>query len=112
MEQFCKVNGVEYPAQSFVGKLKDASWDDRFTKVITLQMTYAQALEIFTDGVAWSIVNRWTDEETGEPMMEEFDNSEFNIPGEITDFRNGFISIKLGKETDLEEAYELLYGGE
>ena len=112
MQQFCKVNGVEYPAIGFDGKLRDAEWDNRFTKVINIRMTYAQAVELFTDGVAWSIVDRWVDEETGEEMTQEYDNSELCIPGPITDNRDGTLSIKMGKETDLEEAYELLYGGE
>lgn len=35
----------------------------------------------------------------------------FNIAGDVTDHRDGTVSITMGRMTDLEEAYELLYGG-
>ena len=43
---------------------------------------------------------------------DEYDNSDFNIAGDVTDHRDGTMSIKMGKATDLEDAYELLYGGD
>ena len=118
--RYCKINGVEYPAIEFLGRMMDSDWDQRETKVIHLEMTYDQAIELFVDGCAWSIVDVWEedvmDPETGEihtvPRREEYDNSDFNIGGPITDNRDGTLFIKMGKETDLEEAYELLYGGE
>lgn len=112
MKQYCKINGTEYPAISFFGKLNDSEWDNRATKTITLEMTYTQAMELFADGCSWSIVDRWVDEATGEEVVEEYDNSDFFVAGDVTDHRDGTLSIKMGRETDLEEAYELLYGGE
>lgn len=112
MRQYCKINGTEYPAISFYGKLNDSEWDNRETKTITLEMTYAQAMSLFVDGCSWSIVDRWVDEVTQQEMYAEYDNSDFSIPGPLTDNRDGTLAIKMGKETDLEEAYELLYGGE
>lgn len=41
----------------------------------------------------------------------DYDNSQFNVAGSVTDNRDGSFSIKMGMTTDLEEAYELLYGG-
>ena len=41
----------------------------------------------------------------------EWDNSEYNIAGDITDHRDGTITVKMGKLTDLEEAYEIMLGG-
>jgi hypothetical protein len=41
----------------------------------------------------------------------EFDNSEYNIAGDLTDHRDGTITAKMGKLTDLEEAYEIMLGG-
>ena len=86
---------------------------------------------LFVDGVAWSIVQReevpvyQVDEDgkavlgengnpiqTGTEMQEnEFDNSEYNIAGDLTDHRDGRITAKMGKLTDLEEAYEIMLGG-
>lgn len=52
-----------------------------------------------------------------EPVIEttegvnEYDNSEFSILGDTIIAADGTVSIKMGKPTDLELAYELLYGG-
>ena len=111
--QFCKINGTEYPAIAFYGRMKDEEWDDRETVTIHLPMTYAQAMELFVDGCAWSIIDEFIDGETNQVTQRvEFDHSAFYVPGDVTDHRDGTLSIKMGKETDLEEAYELLYGGE
>lgn len=106
---FVKINNREYPAAIF-GKMQDRDWDGRQSKTIKLAMSYADASQIFVDGLSWSIICE--DEAEGEVMREEFDNSDFNIAGDITDHRDGTLSVTMGKETDLEEAYELLYGGE
>ena len=51
------------------------------------------------------------------PIMEdvdasvEYDNSAFSVRGDIIGHQDGTVSVKMGKLTDLEEAYELLYGG-
>ena len=50
--------------------------------------------------------------QTGTKIQEaEWDNSEFCLAGDITDHRDGTITVKMGKLTDLEEAYELMLGG-
>lgn len=95
-----KINDTLYPAV-IAGKMQDASWDNRSTKTITLEMDYATANELFVDGVEWSIVD---DENT------EYDNSEYTLAGDITDHRDGTMSIKMGKMTDLEEVLEAMYG--
>lgn len=118
--RYCKISGTEYPAIEFLGRMRDSDWDNRETKVIHLEMTYNLAMSLFVDGCSWSIVEEWDEEvedpETGEitivPRREEYDNSDFNIAGDVTDHRDGTMSIKMGKPTDLEDAYELLYGGE
>lgn len=108
---YLKVNDKLYPA-TFYGKMRDVEWDDRESKTIRLEMTYEVAIDLFhVDGVSWSIVDEWVDEETGETVQQEYDNSDFSIAGDITDHRDGTMSVKMGKPTDLEEAYELLYGG-
>lgn len=122
---FVKVNGTLYPA-AVSGRLADSEWDGRASKAITLEMSYAEANELFVDGVAWSIVEQnevptyaedgsYAYDENGNQIMEtqttEYDNSEYNLAGDITDHRDGTITAKMGKLTDLEEAYEIMLGG-
>lgn len=44
-------------------------------------------------------------------IPEEYDNCEYSLAGDIIDHRNGFVTVKMGKLTDLEAALELLLGG-
>ena len=115
---FVKINNTLYPATT-IGRVTDKDWDSRASKAITLEMDYATAISLFVDGLAWSIVQQQEvpvyDEDgaqTGTEMHEtEFDNSEYNIAGDLTDHRDGRITAKMGKLTDLEEAYEIMLGG-
>lgn len=126
---YVKINDALYPA-NINGKTEDSEWDKRESKAITLEMDYETAKSLFVDGLSWSIVCdaqrkvAQTDEEgnpvldeNGNPVyvvedyIEEYDNSEFCIAGPITDNRDGTMTVKMGKLTDLEEAYEILLGG-
>lgn len=115
---YIKINDTRYPA-TVNGKLSDAAWDNRASKAITLDMDYATASALFVDGVAWSIVQEQevpTFDENGvesftEMQTTEFDNSDYCIAGDITDHRDGTVTVKMGKLTDLEEAYEIMLGG-
>lgn len=120
---YVEIGGVRYPA-AINGLFEDREWDKRETKSITLEMTYDEAVKTWVDGAAWSIIcedeitqlvvdedgNAVIDEETGEPIYETtvrtevYDNSEFSIAGDITDHRDGAITVKMGKLTDLEVA--------
>lgn len=115
-----KVNGQTYDA-IIDGKMSDNEWDGRESKAITLEATYAEVVALFPNDTAWKIVQ--TDEiplydENGNPTGEtkmvitEYDNSEFCISGDIIDHRDGTCTIKMGKLTDVEAAYELLFGGD
>ena len=99
-----KLNGNLYPAD-FAGKMNDIEWDRRESKTIIFApgLTVAQVEQLLGDDVAWSIYDDVEDI--------EYDNSEFRVLGDITLHPTGEISVKMGKPTDLEEAYELLYGG-
>ncbi len=123
---YVKVNGTLYPA-TIDGQMQDYTWDNRETKTITMQGTYDEIVGLFKDGTPWSIVMKETVQkrnedgspvldEAGNPVTEEqtseWDNSEFAMSGPITDNRDGTVSIKMGKPTDLEDAMELLLGGE
>lgn len=110
MSIYIKVNNTEYPA-TVKGERTDRSWDNRDTKTIYLTMTHDEAATLLPSGTPWSIVQRDTqdvlDEQgqsTGEAqeIVNEYDNSEYSIAGEITDYRDGTVSIKMGKPTETE----------
>ena len=107
MSIYVKVKNTEYPA-TVDGVNNDRTWNGRDTKTVTLTMTHADAAALFVDGLAWSIVfqgDTYTDPETGEtvtPAVEEYDNSDYSVAGPITDNRDGTVSVKMGKPTQLE----------
>lgn len=113
MAIYVEINGNLYPA-SITGRLHDSDWDNRESKAIKVEMSYADAVNIFVDDVKWSIVQDMEemvehfDDETGEVTyesvlkQESYDNSEYNIAGDIIDHRNGSITIKMGKLTAAE----------
>ena len=110
MSIYIKVNNTEYPA-TVNGVNNDRSWDGRDTKTITLTMTHAEVAELLPNNTPWSIVQRdMVDvlDEQGQPtgetkeVVNEYDNSEYSIAGDITDHRNGTVSIKMGKPTEAE----------
>ena len=107
---YFKANGTEYPA-SIAGKIMDRDWGNRESKVVTLTATYAQAAQLFVDGLVWSIVQRDTVPvygEDGQPtgemteQVQEWDNSDFCVAGPITDNRDGTCTCKMGKKTEAE----------
>ena len=103
MSIYIKVNNTEYPA-AINGNPKDRSWGDRDTKTVTLTMTHAEAAALLHDNTPWSIVQRDMVEvldETKE-VVNEYDNSEYSLAGDITDHRDGTVSIKMGKPTESE----------
>lgn len=115
---FVKINNTLYPA-TVSGRVEDRDWDNRESKSIKLEMDYATAKELFVNGLAWSIVQK--DEvpvydengvQTGTEVREtEYDNSEYILAGDLTDHRDGTVTAKMGKLTPLEEAYEMMLGG-
>lgn len=121
---YIKVNGEVYPAK--IGRKGiDHGWDDREIKEVTLAMSYAEVLSLLPDNTPWSVIvkepmldddgNQALDE-SGNIVLEEdgteVDMSEYSMSGDITDHRYGTVTIKMGKPTDLENAYEMLIGGD
>ena len=117
---YIKTNGTEYPA-NIAGRMADRDWGGRKSKSITLTMTHAEGVQLFVDGLAWSIVQRDTvpvydadGNPTGETteQVQEWDNSDYCVAGPITDNRDGTITAKMGQKTDsdilaeLEAAYD------
>ena len=110
MAIYIKVNNTEYPA-AVNGVNNDRTWGERDTKTVTLTMTAAEAAALLPDNTSWSIVQReMVDklDEQGQPTGEmveqvnEWNNSEYSLSGDITDHRNGTVSIKMGKPTETE----------
>ena len=112
---YFKANNTEYPA-SIAGKVTDRDWGGRESKSVTLEIEYTAASQLFVDGLSWSIVQRDTvpvydkdGKPTGETeeQIQEWDNSDYNVAGSITDNRNGTCTCKMGKKTPLETEQEL-----
>ena len=110
MADFIKVNGQEYPA-TCIYNYKDLNWDKRETQTIYLTMTHDEAVALLPDNTPWSIVMRETQDvldEQGQPtgetkeVVNEYDNSAYSLAGQITDYRDGTVSIKMGKPTESE----------
>lgn len=121
---YVSIAGKQYPA-TITGRLNDKDWGGRASKAIKLEMSYAEAIELWTEGAAWSILTEErvmrpkVDEEgneifdeNGELIMveteelEEFDNSDYSVSGDIIDHRDGYVTVKMGKKTELELATE------
>lgn len=110
MSIYIKVNNTEYPAD-ISGENNDRSWDRRDTKTLRLTMTAAEVAALLPDNTPWSIVQRdmvdvldENDMPTGETkeVVNEWDNSDYSLSGVITDHRDGTVSIKIGKPTEVE----------
>ena len=98
------INGTSYAAD-IQGTKRDGAWGNRESKSITLPMDYATAAATFVDDVPWSILYQPTeyyDPETQQmvtPPVEEYDNSDYCILGDITVHRDGTVTVKMGKPT-------------
>ena len=112
MAEFIKVNGQEHPA-TLIYNYKDRNWDMRETQTVHLTMPYAQAAALLTTGTPWFNVFREQKDvldENGmltgqtEEVVTEEDMSAYSLAGEITDHRDGTVSVKMGKPTETENA--------
>ena len=109
---YIKVNDKEYEAK-VVRDYSDRDWNERQTQTLYLAMSHDEAAALLPSGTLWSIVIRETrdvlDENgmlTGqtEEVVTEEDMSAYSLAGEITDYRDGTVSIKMGKPTETENA--------
>ena len=107
-----KIAGNEYEA-IVSGVANDVLWGGRESKSITLTMDYETVAATFCDDVPWSILyqpSNYYDPETQQmvtPPVEEYDNSDYCILGDITVHRDGKVTVKMGKPTG-EELYNIL----
>lgn len=91
MNTFVKINSINYPAEIY-GHVRDRDWDNRESKVIILELTIEEALDLFVDGLQWAIVYG----------TQTIPQDDFIIAGPITDNRNGTVSVRMGKPTAAE----------
>ena len=107
-----KIAGNEYEA-IVSGVANDVLWGGRESKSITLTMDYETAAATFCDDVPWSILYQPSDyydpetQQTVTPPVEEYDNSDYCILGDITVHRDGTVTVKMGKPTG-DELYNIL----
>lgn len=110
MAEFIKVGGQEYPA-TLIYNYKDRNWDMRETQTLYLTMTHDEGAALLPDNTTWSVVFRETKDKldndgspTGqtEEVVTEEDMSSYSLAGEIVDYRDGTVSIKMGKPTEAE----------
>ena len=112
MGTYVEVNNTKNPAV-ITGRLNDKVWDNRETKSIKMEMTYAEAVALFIDDCSWNIVQDYVvrHNEVGDNgditvvekiEAESYDNSEYCIAGPITDNRDGTVVVKMGKYTNEE----------
>ena len=107
---YFKTGGQEYPAKA-ASLEADTKWGGRKSIAVTLAMPYAQAAQIFTDGLTWGIIQREelpVLDESGNPtgetqeLVQEWDYSDYCVAGAITDNRDGTCTCKMGKFLPLE----------
>lgn len=90
------VNGTEYQATAVQTRAKDTAWNDRSSKAITLEMTYADAMALFVDDIEWSVESVHTDE-NGNEVTSTNNYSDYALAGPVTDNRDGTITVKMGR---------------
>lgn len=105
---YVKINNTLFPA-SISGCMNDHNWSGRASKTIHLTMSSANAASLFVDDAQWSIIDEYEDENQ-QTVQIEYDNSEYCVAGDITDHRDGTVSVKMGKITDTE-LISILTGG-
>ncbi len=98
MAEFIKVNGQEYPAE-IIYLYRNRDWNDRDVRNVFLNLPYDQVVALMPTGTKWSSILKEND-----VVVEETDMSEFSIAGQVVDYRNGTVSIKMGKPTETESA--------
>ena len=85
-----KINEHSYPAQVIENDIDD-ELERLPSKEIILTSDFNTISNLFVDNAKWSILFE-EDEETY-----EYDCSDYSVAGPIKDFRNGLISVKMGK---------------
>lgn len=107
MSTFLKANNTETPCEA-AEHYRDSAWG-RPTCTVTIKGSAAEIAALLPNNAPWSLIEREDvlDESgapTGQTVDHERDMSEYNLSGDITDHRDGTVSIKMGKPTETENA--------
>lgn len=107
MSTILKANNTETPCEA-AEHYRDSAWG-RPTCTVTIKASAAEIAALLPDNAPWSLIEREDvlDESgmpTGQTVDHERDMSEYSLSGDITDHRDGTVSIKMGKPTETESA--------
>lgn len=105
MSTVLKANNTETPCEA-AEHYRDSAWG-RSTCTVTIKGSAADIAALLPNGAAWSLIEREDvpDESgmpTGQTVDHERDMREYSLSGDITDHRDGTVSIKMGKPTEVE----------
>lgn len=107
MSTYLKANNTETPCEA-AEHYRDSAWG-RPTSTVTIKASAAEIAALLPNNAPWSLIEREDalDESgmpTGQTVDHERDMSEYSLSGDITDHRDGTVSIKMGKPTEEESA--------
>lgn len=107
MSTYLKANNTETPCEA-AEHYRDSAWG-RPTSTVTIKASAAEIAALLPNNAPWSLIEREDvlDESgmpTGQTVDHERDMSEYSLSGDITDHRDGTVSIKMGKPTETENA--------
>ena len=107
MSTILKANNTETPCEA-AEHYRDSAWG-RPTCTVTIKGSAAEIAALLPNNAPWSLIEREDvlDENgmpTGQTVDHERDMSEYSLSGDITDHRDGTVSIKMGKPTEEESA--------
>lgn len=107
MSAILKANNTETPCEA-AEHYRDSAWG-RPTCTVTIKGSAAEIAALLPSNAPWSLIEREDvlDENgapTGQTVDHERDMSEYSLSGDITDHRDGTVSIKMGKPTETETA--------
>lgn len=105
MSTILKANNTETPCEA-AEHYRDSAWG-RPTCTVTIKASAAEIAALLPNNALWSLIEREDvlDESgspTGQTVDHERDMSEYSLAGDITDHRDGTVSIKMGKPTESE----------
>ena len=107
MSTILKANNTETPCEA-AERYRDSVWG-RPTCTVTIKASAAEIAALLPNNAPWSLIEREDVlDESGSPTGQTADNerdmSEYSLSGDITDHRDGTVSIKMGKPTETESA--------
>lgn len=107
MSTYLKANNTETPCEA-AEHYRDSAWG-RPTCTVTIKASAAEIAALLPNNAPWSLIEREDalDESgmpTGQTVDHERDMSEYSLSGDITDHRDGTVSIKMGKPTEAENS--------